>query len=163
VTAAPDSEKPSEDVAEAAPKAAAVTKQAPEPATTKALDLTGDQPVPKIPRGRGLKLSSGQMLRIGLTAAMLVMLILMTKPCSNAVSSFVTNFGDDGSASDRMPKPGALGMPHPKTDMGSAADYEHISNMTDDERKAAIERSRAKAAAAAAAAGSAGSGSSAAP
>ncbi len=158
-SAEPEPAKSAEpDANRAEPEAAKSAKlPAATPGEDAALDLTGDAPVPKIPRGRGLKLSGGQMLRIALTAAMLVMLILMTKPCSNAVSSFVTNFGSDGSAADTMPKPGALGMPRPS--VGSAADYEHISNMTDDERKAAIERSRAKAAAARAAEGSGSNGS----
>lgn len=108
--------------------------------------------VPKLPRGKGLKLSTAQMIRIGATALMLVLLIVMQRPCANAVSGFVTGFGD-GSAdpSKKMPTPNNVVLPGPPgADNGSAGDYEHLGpNMTPEQIKAAVERSKVKAAAAA--------------
>ena len=52
-----------------------------------------DDDVPKIPRGRGLALSFGQILRIATVAVALVALIVLQKPCARSVSRFVTQFG----------------------------------------------------------------------
>ena len=117
--------------------------------------------VPKLPRGRGLRLSRPQMVRIAGTLLLLVFLIAMQRPCADAVSKFVTGFGDEGSQAVKMPRPGAVDQP---TERGSAADYEQLRpGMTEAEIKAAIERSKAKAAERARAGGGSGSGSGSAP
>ena len=54
------------------------------------------EPVPKLPRGRGMKFSGPEMFRIAITIALLVAVVVLTKPCSHAVSTFVMGF--DGSA-----------------------------------------------------------------
>lgn len=120
-----------------------------------------EEPVPKLPRGRGLKLSGPELFRIGLTLLTLIGVILLTRPCANAVSGFVTSFDGSGSASEKqMPKPGTVDLP------GSAAApaepvYETLRpGMTEAEIKAAMERSKARnagASPAGSAAGSAGS------
>jgi hypothetical protein len=110
----------------------------------------GSEPVPKLPRGRGIKLSGPEMFRIALTLAMLVTVLLLTKPCATAVSKFVTNF-DQGSGSSAMPKPGNVDVPKPAADAAGSAYYEQLKpGMTDDEVRAAIERAKAHAAGSAA-------------
>jgi len=127
----------------------------------RALAEDGDDVVPKLPRGRGFKIGSGQMLKIILTASLLVILIVMQRPCADSVSGFVTSFDDKGSAAKQLPRPGKL--------EGSGSDqYELIHpGMTEDEQKAAIEREMARARSATpatdAGVGSSGSGSAAAP
>jgi hypothetical protein len=105
-----------------------------------------DEPVPRLPRTRGFKLSGPQLVRIGLTGALLALIIVSQRPCADAVSNFVTGFGDEGSgsATPTMPRPGAVDQPSGR---GSATDYEQLRpDMTEAEIKAAIERSKAKAA-----------------
>ncbi|MDB4961766.1 MAG: hypothetical protein JWP01_1765 [Myxococcales bacterium] len=93
-----------------------------------------------------MKLDGPMFVRIGMTLALLVMIIVTARPCANATSKFVTGFGEQGSGTTAMPKPGNVDVPPPS--MGSSADYEQIGpNMTDAERRAAIERAKAKAAA----------------
>lgn len=122
--------------------------------------MSADEPVPRIPRTRGFKLSTPAMLRIALTAALLALLIVVQRPCADSMSKFVTSFGDEGSAATKMPKPGEVEAPSGR---GSAGDYEALRpDMTEAELKAAIERSKARAAERARAAGSAGSAGSAA-
>jgi hypothetical protein len=114
-----------------------------------------DEPVPKLPRGRGMKFSGPQLFRIGLTLVTLIGVLLLTKPCANAVSGFVTSFDGSGSAKEQsMPKPGNVDMPRDE-------EYEQLTpGMTPEEIKAAMERSKARNAAAnAAAQGSATTGS----
>ncbi len=102
-----------------------------------------DDEVPKLPRGRGMKLDRAMLVRIALTGLLLAMLVLSTRHCANATSSFVMGFGDDGSAADKMPKPGTVDVP--RQGPGSAADYELIKpGMTEAEIKAAIERQKQK-------------------
>ena len=115
-----------------------------------------DEPVPKLPRGRGMKFSGPEMFRIGLMVLTLVGVLLLTKPCANAVSGFVTSFDGSGSAKEQaMPKPGNVDMPR------ADQQYEQLKpGMTPEEIKAAMERSKARNAAANAAAnGSASTGS----
>lgn len=110
-----------------------------------------DPPVPRLPRGRGLRLSRIELFRIlGLTFV-LVFLVVSQRPCANAVSRFVTSFDDPGSAAAPLPRPGAVDVPAPSAAPGPGAGgdldrYEHLRpGMTDAEIKAAIERARARA------------------
>jgi hypothetical protein len=127
--------------------------------------MSDDEPVPRIPRTRGFKLSTPQLVRIGLTGALLVLIVMVQRPCADSVSKFVTSFGEEEGSAVRMPKPGAV---EPPSGIGSAGDYESLRpDMTEAEIRAAMERAKAKAAARAgagagstgSAAGSAGSGS----
>ncbi|MFN0253609.1 MAG: hypothetical protein ACKV2T_42470 [Kofleriaceae bacterium] len=114
---------------------------------------TDPDDVPKIPYGRGLKLDSAMMFRIGATLALLILLVLTMQPCADATSKFVTDFDDKkGSASDKMPKPGTVDKLEPE--------YEKMGG-TPEEDRAAYERAMAKARrdAASTGNGSAGSGS----
>jgi hypothetical protein len=103
-----------------------------------------DDDVPRLPRGRGLKLDTAMILRIAMTVALLVMIIVTARPCANATSKFVTGFDEQGSASSALPKPGTVDEPVPEP---ASADYETLDpNMSEAELKAAIERAKQKAA-----------------
>lgn len=110
---------------------------------------------PKLPRGGGFKIGKGHLIKIALTASLLVMLIVVQRPCADAVSGFVTGF--DGQGSDKkavMPKPGNV-------DGSGAATprYETLKNtLTEAEWKAMVERQKGGAAQGSAQ-GSAGSAS----
>lgn len=98
------------------------------------------EPVPKLPRGRHFKLSGPEVFRILLTAAMLVTVLVLAKPCANAVSSFVMGFEKQGSGSATGRAPAA----QPQLP-GSAGDYVELHpGMTDEEVRQAIERAKAK-------------------
>lgn len=116
---------------------------------TAAVDI--DEPVPKLPRGRGMKFSGPEMFRIVLMLVTLIGVIVLTRPCSRAVSGFVTSFDNDtGSSAKAMPKPGNVDMPGSAAP-GSAAEpqYEQLKpGMSEAEIKAAMERSKARNAAA---------------
>jgi hypothetical protein len=89
--------------------------------------------VPKLPRGKGIKLSGPELFRIGLLVVMLVAVLVLTKPCANAVSGFVTSFGS-GSAAPSQEKP------------KKPQEYEQLRpGMSEDETKRAIERAKARA------------------
>ncbi|MEO6776567.1 MAG: hypothetical protein ABI467_26730 [Kofleriaceae bacterium] len=89
-----------------------------------------DTDVPKLPRGRGLKFSVPEIFRILVTLALLVALVVLMKPCSKAVSTFVMGFGSGSGSGSGSAKPDP---------------YERLTpGMTDDEVRAAIERSKAK-------------------
>jgi hypothetical protein len=96
-----------------------------------------DPEVPKLPRGRGMRFSGPELFRIAITLAFLVAVIVLTKPCSSAVSTFVMGFDGSGSA-----KGSGSGSAKPDP-------YEHLTpNMSEADVKAAIERSKVKNAAA---------------
>ena len=99
-----------------------------------------DDIAPKLPRGSGFKISMGHLIKIALTASLLVMLIAIQRPCANAVSSFVTSFDEGSAAKDdkaKMPKPGTV-------DGSGGTHYETIrGDMTEEEMRAAIERAKA--------------------
>jgi len=58
--------------------------------------------------GAGLKLSGPEMFRIAVTAAMLVAVVVLAKPCAHAVSGFVTSFDQGSGKGSAMVKPGTI-------------------------------------------------------
>jgi hypothetical protein len=103
--------------------------------------------VPKLPRGRGLRLSGPELLRIALLAILLVFLIATQRPCANAVSRFVTSFDGQGSAAKPLPRPGTVDVPAGAAAGSNLDGYERLRpGMTEEEVKAAIDRARARAA-----------------
>jgi hypothetical protein len=68
--------------------------------------VDSDEPVPKLPRGRGFRLSVAQLIKIAVTAGMLVAVLVLAKPCSNAVSNFVLKFDDCSGSDYELLKPG---------------------------------------------------------
>ena|ERR1051325_7498913 len=85
-----------------------------------------DEDVPKLPRGRGIRLSRPELFRIAMTLIVLVAVILFTKPCAHAVSSFVTSF--DNSKSAKKKCDGYVKL---------------TPGMTDEQTRAAIEKAKA--------------------
>lgn len=115
-----------------------------------------EEPVPKLPRGRGFKLSGPELFRIFITLISLIGVIVLAKPCANSVSNFVTGY-DQGSDTSKLPKPGNVEPPAVPSDLDK---YERLKpGMTEEEWKAAVERSRAKAGSASAGSASVGSAS----
>lgn len=116
-----------------------------------------DEPVPRLPRGRGLKLDGAMLMRIAMTLALLVMVVVTARPCGEAASRFVTGFGSGsaGSAASALPRPDNLDVPATSpapTGAELGRDYVQLRpGMTDDEVKAAIDTARQKAHAAPAA------------
>ncbi len=98
---------------------------------------------PKLPRGGGFRIGKGHLIKIALTASLLVMLIVVQRPCADAVSGFVTGF-DGGSAKDKD-KAKAL-MPKPGNVDGSGAATPHYETLkhtlTEAEWKAMVERQK---------------------
>lgn len=90
-----------------------------------------DDDVPRLPRGRGLTLPFGQVLRIAVVAVALVALIVLQRPCSRSVSRFVMEFAPQDAAVAPQPIPQGV---HIRTDMTPA------------EIEAAIARAKAEAA-----------------
>ncbi len=108
-----------------------------------------DEPVPRLPRGRGIRLSRPELFRVAGLAILLVFLLVTQRPCADAVSRFVTSFDDGSAASRPLPRPGTVDLPAGGggSDLGSdLGRYERLRpGMTDAEIKAAIERARARA------------------
>jgi hypothetical protein len=116
-----------------------------------------DEPVPRLPRGRGMRFSRPEVFRIVGLTALLAFLLVTGRPCADSVSRFVTSFGGSGSAAAPLPRPGTVDMPSGSAGSG-LQDYESLRpGMSEAELKAAIERARARAHGAQTPAGSAGS------
>lgn len=100
-----------------------------------------DEPVPKLPRGRGLRLNGPEVFRVLITGAMLVAVLILAKPCGDAVSRFVMGMDGSGKGS-AIPKPGNVDIPQLP---GSAGDYVELHpGMTDEQVRQAIEQAKAK-------------------
>ena len=69
-----------------------------------------DEAVPRLPRGRGIRLSRPELVRVAGLAILLGILLVTQRPCATAVSKFVTSFGDQGSAAAAMPRPGTIDL-----------------------------------------------------
>jgi hypothetical protein len=86
----------------------------------------------RIPRGRGLRLSMPQIVRIAMVAALLVAVIVLQKPCGDAVGRFVAGF-------DPPPKPAA-----PDAGPDVPPGYVRLrTDMTEAELRSAVEQARA--------------------
>ncbi len=91
-----------------------------------------------------MKLDGPMLMRIGVTAALLVMIVLTMRPCASATSKFVMGFSEEGSAST-LPKPGTVDVP--ADDPAAGSNYEQIRpDMTPEEIEAAVNRAKQKAA-----------------
>lgn len=107
--------------------------------------MSDDEEVPKLPRGRGFKFSTVELFRIGFTLITLIAVMIMARPCARAVSGFVMSMDGSGSGKGKaaLPKPGTVDVPASAPEQ----QYERLRpGMTDEEVKAAIERSKARAA-----------------
>lgn len=103
--------------------------------------MSDDEPVPKLPRGRGLRLNGPEVFRVLITGAMLVAVLILAKPCGDAVSRFVMGMDGSGKGS-AIPKPGNVDIPQLP---GSAGDYVELhAGMTDEQVRQAIEQAKAK-------------------
>jgi len=91
-----------------------------------------NEPVPKLPYGRGLRFSGPELFRIAITIALLIAIIVLTKPCSRAVSTFVTGF--DGSAGSAAVKPAGSGF--------GSAQLIPLRGMSDEQVKATVEHAQ---------------------
>lgn len=95
-----------------------------------------------------MKFSGPQIARIAMTLITLIGVMLLAKPCANAVSNFVMSY-EQGSGS-AMPRPGNVDVP------AGTEQYEQLRpGMSEAEIKAAVERAKAKQHGSGAAAGSA--------
>jgi len=65
-----------------------------------------DDDVPRLPRGRGIRMRSGDAVRIGLFGTLLVMLLALGRPCASGVAGFVDSFSPPPDAAP----PAAEGM-----------------------------------------------------
>ena len=100
-------------------------------------DGNNSDDVPRIPRGRGIRLSSPQVFRILMTAALLVAVIVMQKPCADSVSRFVTNFGPQAGQGSNGSNAGAGANVDPDLH------YVPIStDMTEAQIKAVVDQAR---------------------
>jgi hypothetical protein len=100
-----------------------------------------EEPVPKLPRGPLIRFAGPQVFRILMTIGMLIAVLVLARPCGNAMSSFIMGFDNKGSGS-------AAGKHAPAAQPqlpGSAGDYVELHpGMTDDEVRQAIEKAKAK-------------------
>ena len=102
--------------------------------------------IPRLPRGGGFRISTQNLIRIAFTAAVLIMIIVIQKPCAEHVSEFVTSYGQGSTAPAGGSAAAGSAMPHPGT-VDQPREYEQITpDMTPEQVKAAIERAKARAA-----------------
>jgi hypothetical protein len=95
-----------------------------------------DPGVPRLPRGRGIRLAGPQMVRIVMFAVLLVAVIVLARPCGDAVERYFQSF--DPPAPDAAP---AVKQPDP-----FEGRYHEIKpGMTDEEIKQVIEKARQEA------------------
>lgn len=51
-----------------------------------------DDDVPRLPRGKGLALSTAEIIRIVMVAVALVAVLVLQKPCARSMGRFITSF-----------------------------------------------------------------------
>jgi hypothetical protein len=103
-----------------------------------------EDPVPKLPRGPLIRFAGPQVFRILMTIGMLIAVLVLARPCGNAMSNFIMGFdntkGSGSGAGKHAPPAAQPQLP------GSAGDYVELHpGMTDDEVRQAIEKAKDKA------------------
>jgi hypothetical protein len=63
----------------------------------------GDDDVPRLPRGKGLRLRSTDVARIGMVALLLVCIVVLGRPCASGVAGFVDSFSPAPDAGPAAP------------------------------------------------------------
>jgi hypothetical protein len=92
-----------------------------------------DPDVPRLPRGRGIRLAGPQMVRIVMFAALLVAIIVLARPCGDAVETYFESL--DPPALDAAPAPKA-------PDPYEGKYHEIKPGMTEQEIEQVIEKAR---------------------
>lgn len=90
-------------------------------------DPPDQEPVPRLPRGSGFKLSTAEIIRIAMFATLLVAVIALRKPCSEGMAGFVDSFSP--------PDAGMVEAP-------PAGEVIDLRDQTDEELRREIERIR---------------------
>jgi hypothetical protein len=65
--------------------------------------MKGDDQVPRLPRGKGLRMRSGDFVRIAMFATLLVMVLALGRPCASGVAGFVDSFSPPPDAAAPAP------------------------------------------------------------
>jgi len=65
-----------------------------------------DEPVPRLPRGKGVLLTGAALFRILMCAGLLAGVLLLRKPCADGVANFMSSFEDDACVPDASAPPG---------------------------------------------------------
>lgn len=58
--------------------------------------------VPKLPRGKGLRLRPADLFRIGMVAVLLLCVLALGQPCADSVAGFVDSFAPPPDAAPEM-------------------------------------------------------------
>jgi hypothetical protein len=80
-----------------------------------------DDDVPRLPRGKGLRLRTADVARIAMVALLLICIVVLGRPCASGVAGFVDSFS---------PPPDAGALPAP-----AASDDMQLERLTEDEIK----------------------------
>jgi hypothetical protein len=62
-----------------------------------------DDDVPRLPRGKGLRLRPSDVARIGMVALLLVCIVVLGRPCASGVAGFVDSFSPAPDAGPAAP------------------------------------------------------------
>ena len=99
--------------------------------------------VPRLPRGKGIRLSFPQLMRIAMVATVLVAVIVMQKPCADAVSKFVVGIDEQRATQTQTPETPAAVPQAPNGPDPYAGQYLEIKpGMTEAELKALVDKAR---------------------
>lgn len=70
-----------------------------------------DEPVPRLPRGRGLSLSVPEILRIAMFLALLIAVVTLRQPCADSAGRFVESFEPPDETAPAQVEPAQVELP----------------------------------------------------
>ena len=62
-----------------------------------------EEPIPRLSRGRGLRMRTSDIVRIGLFGTLLVFVVVMGRPCADGMAGFVESFAPAPDAAPAAP------------------------------------------------------------
>lgn len=102
-------------------------------------------PVPRLPHGKGIRISGPAIVRILMFAALLLAVLALRKPCADGVSRFITQFDEPDAgvagAVRNARHAGDAGAAAPDTSAWPAGQYIEIKGpLTDEQLKVILEK-----------------------
>lgn len=57
-----------------------------------------DDDVPRLPRGKGFRMRPADLMRVGMFVTLLIMIVVLGRPCASGVAGFVDSFSPSPDA-----------------------------------------------------------------
>ena len=103
------------------------------------------EPIPRLPRGKGLSLAGPQLVRIAMFVALLVAVLFLRQPCADGIANFMGQFETGEDATSTVdPASSTTSEPVPDDDELGSGFVRLRGDMSEEELKKALDQADAE-------------------